>query len=192
VAEEPNQPEVKVLEKPAESKPAAAASEAPLDEMPGADVEESYDESDEPDLFRPQAQRRRLTVAEEPSAEAGRKPAGEAKAGAKPRLPIFKIGGRLEEKSEPAAQDDAAHARRRARIESFIDGFVNLRDGVERKLPVTLPRKQVIALCGVGLAFLVFLAAGIGVLFKMTGSNVKEAPGTAVSIVASLPDLYVD
>lgn len=191
VSEEPRLPEATAAEEPSESRPAPAAAEA-ASAAPALDAEESYDESDEPDLFRPQTQRRRLAVTEESPAEGGRRAGGEAKAAAKPRLPIFKIGGRLEETGEPAVQDDAAHARRRARVEAFIEGVKNLRDGVERKLPASLPRKQVIALCGAGLAFIVFLAAGIGILFKMTGSNVKEAPGTVVGVVSTLPDLYVD
>lgn len=177
---------------------AGSPAPAPIETVSsGAEEEgagEAFNESDEPDLFKPQTPRRRPAVAEEPQAESGRRsPAsGEDRVSSKPRLPVFKVGGRLEERREPAVQDDAAHARRRARIDTFIEGVKNLRDGVERKLPAALPRKQMVALIGAAAALLVLMAVGIGVLFKMTGSNVKEAPGATVGMVAPLPDLYVD
>jgi cytoskeletal protein RodZ len=156
------------------------------------DPEETCSESDEPDLFRPNVQRRRPDLSEETSMDVDRTATENARAGRKCKLPVFKIGGRLEEKSVPSAQDDAASARRRARIDSFIDGFRNLKDGVERKLPARLPHKQMVALCGAAVSLLVFMAVGIGVLFKMTGSDVREKPGTAIERVAPPPDLYVD
>jgi hypothetical protein len=63
---------------------------------------------------------------------------------------------------------------------------------VRQALPASLPRKQVLALCGAAAALLVVMGVGISVLFKLTGSSVKEAPGTVVETVAPLPDLYVD
>ncbi len=181
-------------ESPDAGSPAPELLEADFSEAAESGAEEVFSESDEPDLFRPQTQRRRPAAKEEPQDDAGRRTpaAAESRAAAKPKLPIFKIGGRLEERHEPAAQDDAAHARRRARIESFIEGVKSLRDGVERKLPAALPRKQMLALFGAAAGLLVLMAVGIGVLFKMTGSNVKEAPGATVGMVAPLPDLYVD
>lgn len=193
VAEEPEPklPEVREEEKPALGEPLPAAAVDTAFAAPVFDSEEGFEESDEPDLFRPQTLRRRPSEpVDEP--EDDRKPVGATRSETKPKLPIFKIGGRLEEKTEPALQDDAAHARRRARIESFISGFKNLRDGVERNLPSNLPRKQLLVLGGAAAAVVVLMAAGIGVLFKMTGSNVKEKPGTVVGLVAPLPDLYVD
>ena len=192
VTEEPVPPLAKEPEKPAAGGEAPVSGDANVGQLADLDADVDAPESDEPDLFRPQTLRRRPVVTEEDSEEPSRKPAGEARSGAKARLPVFKIGGRLEEKDEPADQDDAAHARRRARIQSFVDSFRSLKDGVESKLPSSLPRKQVIALCGAAAALLVLMAAGIGVLFKMTGSNVKETPGAVVQIVAPLPDLYVD
>jgi len=192
---EPDRPVV--TEEPAASREAEPAAPAPA-EMAGAaepahpawvvDPEEAYAESDEPDLFRPQPPRRRGAEAEEGAPESAKRSGG----GAKPRLPVFKIGGRLEEKGAAEPQDDAAHARRRARVDAFINGFRSLKDGVERKLPASLPRKQVLALCGAAAALLVVMGVGISVLFKLTGSSVKEAPGTVVETVAPLPDLYVD
>jgi cytoskeleton protein RodZ len=147
--------------------------------------EEPFAESDEPDLFRPQSARSRLAADEAPPEE--------TRTARKPKMPVFKIGGRMEAKSEPAVQDAAAHERRRVRVQSFIDGVSKLKEGIEKKLPSSaLPRKQVLALCGAGVALLVFMAAGIGVLFKMTGSNVKALPEAAVEAVAPPPDLYVD
>ncbi len=147
--------------------------------------EEPFAESDEPDLFRPQSARSR-PAADESAPE-------ETRTARKPKMPVFKIGGRMEAKREPAVQDAAAHERRRVRVQAFIDGVSKLKEGIEKKLPSSaLPRKQVLALCGAGVALLVFMAAGIGVLFKMTGSNVKALPEAAVEAVAPPPDLYVD
>ena len=153
-----------------------------------ADAEER-DDSGEPDLFRPQSLRRKsyddVPADEEPDSE-------EPQAVRKPRLPIFKIGGRMSEAREPAEQDEAAHARRRARIQAFVDGVTKLKEGVERKLPSTLPHKQLIALGGVGVAALILMALGIKLLFDMTGTNVKQTPSAIVKNVAPPPDLYVD
>ena len=152
--------------------------------------ETEFAESDEPDLFRPQPPRRKsyadVSADEEGQAEDA------PRAARKPRLPIFKIGGRMDETREPAEQDEASHARRRARIQAFVDGVTKLKEGVESKLPSTLPQKQMVALGGAGVAALVFMAVGIHFLFKMTGTNVKESPGAIVRAVAPVPDLYVD
>jgi hypothetical protein len=147
-------------------------------------------ESDEPDLFRPQPVRRKsyadATAEEEEPSEDG------PRAARKPRLPIFKIGGRMEEKQGHAEQDEASHARRRARIQLFVDGGTKLKDGVESRLTSALPHKQMVILGGVGVAALVFMAVGIHYLFKMTGTNVKETAGVIVKNVAPPPDQYVD
>lgn len=193
-----------------EEKPAASASatvpaveqgseaQAPLPSEPAlekgdrlvVEPEMGFAESDEPDLFRPQPLRRK-SYADMPEEEAGSASEG-PRAARKPRLPIFKIGGRMEEKTEPAPQDDATHARRRARIQAFVDGVTKLKEGVERKLPSTLPHKQLVALGGLGVAALLFMAFSIHYLFKMTGSNVQLTPAAIVKTVAPPPDLYVD
>ena len=55
-----------------------------------------------------------------------------------------------------------------------------------------MARAQLLALCGAGTALLVLMAVGIGVLFKMTGADVKVSPEASVEAVAPPPDLYVD
>jgi transcriptional regulator with XRE-family HTH domain len=146
--------------------------------------------SDEPDLFRPQPPRRQ-SYADISVGEVG-KTADDSRVAHKSKLPIFKIGGRMEEKREPSAQDEAAHARRRARIQAFVDGVTKLKDGVESKLPSALPYKRLLALGGMGLASIVVLMIGIHMLLKKTGTNVKVNPNVIVKIVAPPPDLYVD
>ncbi len=155
--------------------------------------EMAFAESEEPDLFRPQPPRRKsyADMSDEEVKEE-EKASDDSRAERKPRLPIFKIGGRMEEKPEPAAQDAAVHERRRARIRAFVDGVTKLKEGVESKLPAALPHKQLIAVGGVGVAAVVLMAVGIHVLFKMTGTNVKQNPSAIVKTVAPPPDLYVD
>ena len=154
--------------------------------------EGTYAESDEPDLFRPKALRRK------PEAErVARDDAGDngcmRSALKKVKLPIFKIGGRIEKEHAKDVHDEASHARRLARIQKFVDGFTTLKNGVEGRLQATVwPRKQILALSGVGLAVVICMMIGIGMLFKMTGSNVKETPGTLIESVAPPPDMYVD
>lgn len=168
--------------------PAVAAK---ADDRPGwvVEPEEEYSESAEPDLFHPQPPRRK-PAAEEPTRAAKTDEAGSHR---KQKFPIFKIGGRME-KAPPESEihDEASHARRLARIQKFVNGFNNLKQGVESKLPTALPSKQIMVFGGAGLALLVCMAAGIHVLFKMTGSNVKEKPGALIESVALPPDLYVD
>jgi cytoskeletal protein RodZ len=147
--------------------------------------EEPFVESEEPDLFRPQSKSRRPRVEDSTP--------DESRLSRKMKMPVFKVGGRMEETRGPEVQDAASHERRRLRIQAFIDGVSKLKDGIERKLPASaLPRKQVLALCGAGVAMLVVMSVGIGMLFRMTGANVKVSGGTAVEALASPPDLYVD
>jgi hypothetical protein len=176
------------------AEPGPAAAPAAQDE-PGAFVvvpEEGEGEADEPDLFRLQSLRRRAVVVEEDAGEAAGKSAPDVKPPRKAKLPVYKIGGRLDDRLEPAPQDEAVRARKSARVQAFLEGVRNLKDGVERNLPTALPRKRMIALCGAGAVFVAFMAAGVGLLFKMTGANVRETAGTVVESVASPPSLYVD
>lgn len=165
---------------------------APAAERPRALVvepEEPQSESDEPDLFRP-APPRRAAVSREGDGES---PSGETERASRksPKLPVFKIGGRMEQAAEPAPHDEEAHARRHARVQAFLDGFSKLKDGVGSRLPEVLPRKQMLALGGAGVVALVVLAAGVSVLFKLTGANVKETPGVIIETTPP-PALYVD
>lgn len=153
--------------------------------------EGAYTESDEPDLFRPKALRRKQEaepVVRDDAADGGRM-RGVFR---KPKFPIFKIGGRIEKEHGEEAHDEASHARRLARIQKFVDGFNSLKNGVEGRLQTVWPRKQILALSGAGLAVVICMAIAIGMLFKMTGSNVKETPGTLIESVAPPPDMYVD
>ncbi len=150
--------------------------------------EEAEGEPDEPDLFHPAQQPRRSAAPGEAGREAGDKPAPARRA----KPPVFKIGGRMEDAGEPAVQDAEAHARRRARIQAFVDGFTALKEGVESKLPSALPHKRLLVLGGAGVAVLVCMAFGIRVLFKLTGQNVQETPSPVFEVVAPPPDLYVD
>ena len=151
--------------------------------------EETLSESDEPDLFRP-APPRRAAVSREGDGES---PSGETERASRklPKLPVFKIGGRMEQTEASASHDEEAHARRHARVQAFLDGFSKLKDGVESRLPEVLPRKQMLALGGAGVVALVALAVGVSVLFKLTGSNVKETPGVIIETTPP-PALYVD
>jgi transcriptional regulator with XRE-family HTH domain len=156
--------------------------------------EESEAEQNEPDLFRPQRVRRRPVVIEGEDGADGTavKKAPDGRVWRTCKLPVFKIGGRQPSSQESIPQDEALHARKSARMQAFLDGVRKLKSGVERNLPDALPRKRVIALCGAGVALAACMAVGIGLLFRMTGSNVHASVGTVVESVASVPSLYVD
>lgn len=194
VAESAEEPKVVVSEEVA-SDQAERVGEvvSPADEVAAAPIpwvvepEEAYDDTAEPDLFRPARLRRRQDVeaSDEPDAPKPRRRR-------LPKLPIFKIGGRMDERADLSEQDEAAHAKRHARVESFINGFSKLRDGLERSLPDTLSPQKVWILGGVGLAAVVLLGTGIRVLFKMTGSGTAEAPHAIIERVSPPPDMYID
>ena len=170
-----------------------AAAEPAVQEPTGLVVEpeETYAESDEPDLFRPHSLRRK-PAADEPLADDKAEGEGTRRSTRKSKLPVFKIGGRMESDPVAEAHDGAAHERRLARIQKFVDGISKLKSGVESKLPAALPYKQMVVLGGAGLALVVCMAVGIHLLFKMTGSNVQTTPGVLVETVAPPPDMYVD
>jgi len=173
----------------AASKPEAAlAQEEPERFSLVVEPEEMDGEADEPDLFHPLPQSRSRAASREAASDTGEKPAVERRA----KSPIFKIGGRMSGGGEPVVQDAEAHARRRARIQAFVDGFTSLKEGVERKLPSALPHKRLLVLGAAGVAMLVCMAFGIRVLFKLTGQNVQESPSPVFEVVAPPPDLYVD
>ena len=160
--------------------------------------EESDAEPDEPDLFHPKPLRRQAgeSFSAQPADDA---PANCSRQPPKRKYPIFKIGGRLDEPLEPVASDEESRARRHARIQAFMDGVSKLKAGVKDgvrggmglKLPGHLSQKQLWTLGGVG-AMAVVLMVCISVLFKVTGSNVKEAPAVIIERVAPPPALYVD
>lgn len=150
--------------------------------------EEVEGKTDEPDLFHPLAQPSRSAVPGEVVCETGDKPVATRRM----KPPVFKIGGRLEGAGEPVALDAEAHARRRARVQAFVNGFTALKEGVERNLPRAFPHKRLLVLGGAGVAMLVCMAFGIRVLFKLTGQNIKETPSPVFELIAPPPDLYVD
>jgi transcriptional regulator with XRE-family HTH domain len=157
------------------------------DEEEAAAAQAETDETDGLDLFRPQPPPK---LRAGPAQQAEREETGEP---FRRKFPIFQIGGRMERKEEAEIHDDEeARARRHARIRAFMDGIAKLKDGVERRLPGSLPRKQVWLAGGVGVLLVVAMIAGVGVLFKLTGSNVKEKPAARFERVAPPPPLYVD
>lgn len=173
--------------------PAEVASPADFEDAGFAaplvvEPEEAYDESTEPDLFRPLRLRRRQA----PEATAAHGTSAKDVWRRLPKLPIFKIGGRLDEKTDVDGQDDESHAKRHERIVSFVEGFAKLKNGIERNLPGALVPRKVWMLGGLGLLAVVLLGTGIRVLFKMTEGAVKEAPDAIIERVAPPPDLYID
>jgi transcriptional regulator with XRE-family HTH domain len=184
------------IEPVAELAPAviADASDAKKDFRPALAVEpeEPCVETDGLDLFRAPASQGGAVAVTVPPADEGRaeKP---GKAAHRPKHPIFQIGGRAAPREVPEEdQGGEAQARRHARIQAFVDGFTKLRSGVERRLPVAWPRRQVLLLGGAGLGVAVLMLVGIGVLFKLTGANVKKPPVARFERIAPPPPLYVD
>jgi len=172
---------------------AESAGSAPQDmdqEQTTVVPEEIGAESDEPDLFRPQSLRSRPAVVDEDTS--GRRERAAQEAPHKRKFSIFRIGGRLqaEEERAPAAQTD--HVRHSARVQAFLAGVRRLKQGVERNLTDSLPQKQMIALCGAAALFVAVIAAGVGLLFKMTGANASADQANAIESVAAPPSLYVD
>ncbi len=150
--------------------------------------EEPYAESDEPDLFHSKPPRHQPEEAASKRAE-----------GAVPKLargaqkhPIFNIG---ECSGKPLKQEpceDGALARMQTVGRKCLDWIEDMKDGVSRNLPGILSRKQSWAVGGAGLLLLVCMVFGVRVLFRMTGSNVQEAPSAVIDHVAPPPNLYVD
>lgn len=155
-----------------------------------------YAESDEPDLFHPQPVRRKPVsdVEAGPDDVRAEDKDNKPRASRKSKLPIFKVGGRLESSREPEVRDEALHARRMARIQKFAEGFNKLCHGVERRLTTTLSYKRYVAIGCAGLLALVCMGVGIHMLFKLTGgANVKAvSPAASVEKAALPPDMYVD
>ncbi len=114
----------------------------------------------------------------------------------KGKLPIFQIGGRIDRDAMPTLEDEEVQARRRARMQTFMDGISRLKDGVGRSLPhlnlpsLNLPRRAWV-FGGLGVLMVVLMVAGITMLFKLTGSGVKTGP-TGRFERAAPPPMYVD
>lgn len=167
--------------------------------------EQAYDETDDLDLFRAAsvaAQTEREADAEPApvptDAEAEHHPRPEARAPVahKGKLPIFQIGGRIDRDTLPTLEDEEVQARRRARMQTFMDGISRLKDGVGRNLQhlnlpsLNLPR-QAWVFGGLGVLMVVLMVAGISLLFKLTGSDVKTGPAGRFERAAP-PPMYVD
>ena len=144
---------------------------------------------DQPDLFRPKAIRRR-PYSDAPQRE-GEKASG-VSVSRKPKLPVFMVGGRLSAEQEQETHGDTTPVLRNDTIRAFVAGIARLKAGVESKLPDTLPRRQLLALGGVGLLLVVAIAVGIASLYKLTGSHAAHAAGQVTEAPPPPPDMYVD
>ena len=91
----------------------------------------------------------------------------------------------------PALEDEEVHARRHARMETFLDGISRLKDGVERRLPLLRVPRQAWVFGGLGVLMIVLMAAGITLLFKLTGADVRTDPAGRFERAAP-PPMYVD
>jgi len=167
--------------------------------------EQTYDETDDLDLFRAAsvASHAERGADAEPApvptdAEAEHHPRAEPRTPVahKGKLPIFQIGGRIDRDAMPTLEDEEVQARRRARMQTFMDGISRLKDGVGRSLPhlnlpsLNLPRRAWV-FGGLGVLMVVLMVAGITMLFKLTGSGVKTGP-TGRFERAAPPPMYVD
>lgn len=175
---------------------AGGASEDKKDYRPSLVVEpeEAYDENDDLDLFRAAASVSRPVLEGAPCPVAETEHARAETKGPvarKGKLPIFQIGGRMDRDELPALEDEEAHARRHARMQTFLDGISRLKDGVERRLPLARVPRQVWLLGGLGVLMVLLMAAGITLLFKLTGTDVKTDPAGRFARAAP-PPMYVD
>ncbi len=172
------------------------ATESKKDFRPALVVEpeEACDETEDLDLFRAVSSVTRPEREAEPgqAAEADRTHS-ETKGPVvrKGKRPIFQIGGRMDRDELPALEDEEAHARRHARMRTFMDGISRLKDGVERRLPLSRVPRQAWVFGGLGVLMAVLMAAGITLLFKLTGTDVRTDP-TGHSERAAPPPMYVD
>jgi transcriptional regulator with XRE-family HTH domain len=162
--------------------------------------EQVYDETDDLDLFRAAsiASQTERDADAEPApapttAEAEHHPRTEPRAPVahKGKLPIFQIGGRMDRDALPTLEDEEVHARRRARMQTFKDGVSRLKDGVGRRLPPLNVPRQIWVFGGLGVLMVVLMVAGITMLFKLTGSDVKTGPAGRFERAAP-PPMYVD
>lgn len=176
--------------KAAPQRQGAAPERPPLVVASEDDLDEGLDE---PDLFHPHRPSRPRPEPAPLAAPTPKKRArGKAGDGAEPPIPIFKIGGRMNEARLPGAQDPERQDRQGARLENFMMGVNKLRAGMGGRLSETFFDRRRLALFGAGLAMLSFLAVGVTLLFRMTGGEVRETPGGGIEMVAPPPDLYVD
>jgi len=156
--------------------------------------ERAYDETDDLDLFRAASGAPQPVLDErlDPIAEADRvrtEPKGPV--ARKGNLPIFQIGGRMNRDELPALEDEEAYARRCARVKTFLEGISRLKDGVERRLPLVQVPRLAWVFGGLGVLMIVLMVAGITLLFKLTGTDVKTDPAGRFERAAP-PPMYVD
>ena len=171
--------------------PDAGFPEFSTDALPPAvsQPEEPVNEMDDLDLFRAQSPQRKDSPQPVPALEPqqGEKP--------KRKFPIFQVGGRLDKDGAMAdVFDEDASARRRARIQAFMDGIAKLKDGMGQRLAdfPLLQQKQVWLIGGAGLMVVTAMIIGICTLFKMTGTNAQKPSVARVERVMPPPPLYVD
>ncbi len=154
----------------------------------------AYDETDDLDLFRAASGTSQPDRDETPEPLAETEHAHTETRGSvarKGKLPIFQIGGRMDRDELPALEDEEVHARRHARMRTFLDGISRLKDGVERRLPLVRVPRQAWVFGGLGVLMIVLMAAGITLLFKLTGSDVRTDPAGRFERAAP-PPMYVD
>lgn len=172
--------------------------EAPpvLESVAGVEEEDSgfalEAEEADPDLFRPQAPRRMPSAPVSDEDVRGAAPA-RVPSGRPSRRPVLQVGGAGASGLAEEPQDEESRARRQARMQAFVSSVRRLKDGVESRLPTSLPPRRFLLAGGAAALLLVSMAVGIGLLFRQTSAPVSPAKRAGViETVAPPPDSYVD
>ncbi len=170
----PQLPVVTVEEREPEPEPEPDSEPEWIDDEPAApEIGKGLFDSDEPNLFNMSPLQERIAEARRRMDE-GRDDSGEPEKkaslhlGSNKRLPIFQIGGRMDETYEAEPRRQHARPQLKIPLHSVWAGVSRIFDQLCSYLPFDVSRKSFYVYSLLGLIAVVFLAVGITALFKLT------------------------
>jgi len=171
-----------------ENEPSEVPSVEDVDEQALPEVGKGLFDSDEPNLFNTTPLQQRIAEARRLMDE---KDGGEKEKkstlhmGSNPKLPIFQIGGRMDQTYDTELRGVKSKPRIKIPGGALLTGFNRLIDQLCDRVPFDLSKKSFYVFGLLGLIVIVLMTAGISALFKLTASN-KNSDGEEVAVVEQI------
>ncbi|MDD2600701.1 MAG: helix-turn-helix domain-containing protein [Kiritimatiellae bacterium] len=199
----PVEPIITVEESTQKSAPDIKPEPRPIPESDADSVQEEQGapkpgsalfDSDEPNLFNTTPLQERVAEArrlmeEEQSTEPEAEKKSPLHFGSNTTLPIFQIGGRMDESYASVPRQTRARSQAPKQRSTRWDGFARFFTLVRAYLPFEINQKSLYVYGLLGLIVIAFLSIGITALFKLTGpgEGVKAEPAAVVEKKVEAP-----
>ena len=163
------------------------SAEALIEEPPAPEVGEGLFDSEEPNLFNTTPLQERIAAArrkmdENNIAETNQDKESKLHLGSNQKLPIFQIGGRMDETYDTEPRPDHSKPTVKAGLDSILGAVNRFVDQLCDRLPFDVSKRSFYIYGFLGLIVIIFMVAGISVLFKLT-APVEKPDGEETAVV---------